>query len=215
MPRTERERIAAVAALAALCAGALVVPGLPIFLTVPAAILLLLVLPGYAMNLALFPARLLGNAEQAMFTIGLSVCASIIAGLVLNLLPVGLTLSGWGALLGATAVGSLGVAWLRLGTSDRALMTVRLPSVPLAPIVMISIAAVMVLGSLMIARMGEAAQPHDGFTQLWMIPEADGNALRLGFENHENAADHYDLRVTTEGQTLAEWSGVSLADGQS
>src|SRR4051794_16946355 len=108
MPRTERERIAAVAAIAALCAAALVVPGLPTLLTVPATILLLLLIPGYAMNLALFPARLLGNAEQAMFTIGLSVSASILAGLVLNILPVGLTLPGWGALLGAVAVGSLG-----------------------------------------------------------------------------------------------------------
>ena len=202
-------------AIAALCAGALVVPGLPTLLTVPAAILLLLLLPGYALNLALFPARFLGNAEQAMFTIGLSVCAAILAGLVLNLLPVGLTLPGWGALLGAIAVGSLGVAWLRLGTSDRALMMVRLPRVPLAPVAMISIAAVMVLGSLMIARMGEAAQPQDGFTQLWMIPEANGDAIRLGFENHENAAGHYDLRVTTEGQTLADWTALSLADGQS
>jgi hypothetical protein len=63
--------------------------------------------------------------------------------------------------------------------------------------------------------MGEAAQPQEGFTQLWMIPEANGDAVRLGFENHENSADHYNLRVTTEGQTLADWTALSLADGQS
>jgi hypothetical protein len=150
-----------------------------------------------------------------MFAAGLSLSSSIVAGLVLNVLPVGLTLSGWGALLGAITVGSLGVAWLRLGTSDRPLMAVRLPRVPVAPVVMIALAAVMVLGSLMIARMGEAAQPEDGFTQLWMFSEANGSALRLGFENHENAAEHYDLRVTSQGTTLADWTGLSLAEGQS
>jgi hypothetical protein len=215
MPRTERERIAAVAAIAALCAGALVVPGLPALLTVPATILLLLLLPGYALTLALFPTRLLSNAEQAMFAVGLSVSSSIVAGLVLNVLPVGLTLSGWGALLGAISVGSLGVAWLRLGTSDRPLTVVRLPRVPLGPVVMIALASVTVLGSLMIARMGEAAQPKNGFTQLWMFSEANGSAVRLGFENHENAPEHYDLRVTSGGTTLADWTGLSLADGQS
>ncbi len=150
-----------------------------------------------------------------MFAVGLSISASIICGLVLNILPVGLTLPGWGALLGAISVGSLGVAWVRLGTSDRALMLIRLPRVPLAAVAMIAIAAVMVLGSLMIARMGEAAQPQDGFTQLWMFPEANGDAIRLGFENHENTAEHYDLRVTSEGKTLADWTAVSLPDGQS
>jgi len=214
MPRTERERIAAVAAIAALAAGALVIPGLPSFLTIPAALLLLLALPGYALTLALFPARMLSFAEQAMFTVGLSVSVSIFCGLVLNLLPVGLTLPGWGALLGAITVGALGIAWLRLGTSDRALMIIRLPRVPLAPVVMIAIAVVMVLGSLMIARMGEAAQPQDGFTQLWMFPEANGDAVRLGFENHEGTAQHFDLRVTTGNQTLADWTALSLADGQ-
>jgi uncharacterized membrane protein len=215
MPRTERERIAAVAALAAICAAALVLPGLPVLVTVPATILLLLLLPGYALTLALFPARMLSHAEQVMFAVGLSVSSAILAGLVLNILPVGLTLSGWGALLGAIAVGSLGVAWLRLGTSDRPLAIVRLPRVPMAPVVMIAVAAVMVLGSLMIARMGEAAQPEDGFTQLWMIPEANGDTVRLGFENHEHSATHYDLRVTAGDQTLADWTALSVADGQS
>lgn len=215
MPRTERERLAAVAAIAALCVAALVLPGLPQLVTVPAAVLLILLLPGYAVTLALFPSRAFDRAEQLFFTLGLSFSVSILAGLLLNALPVGLTLSGWGALLGALTVGALGIAWLRIGASDRAIAPLRPARLPRAPVIMVLLAAGLVLSSLMIARMGENAQPEDGFTQLWMLPGANGAALQLGVTNHEGADVRYELRVTSDTGMLADWSDLSLADGQS
>ena len=58
---------------------------------------LVLVLPGYALTAALFPHGALGGADRALFTLGLSLCAAILCGFVLNRTPWGLRPESWAA----------------------------------------------------------------------------------------------------------------------
>ena len=102
------------AALGAACALLLVVPGIPQLLSALGAAALVLALPGYAVTRALFPGRTLDAAEQAAMTVGLSISLAIVAGLILNVLPWGLTESTWGWLLGGLTLAACGVAWQRV-----------------------------------------------------------------------------------------------------
>ncbi len=56
---------------------------------------LVFILPGYALTAALFPRGGLGLAETLTSSIGLSLAAVIVGGVILNLTPEGLTSIAW------------------------------------------------------------------------------------------------------------------------
>jgi hypothetical protein len=87
-------------------------PAEPAGLAFPAAALLVVLLPGYTVCRAIFGSRL-DPAEEITISIGLSLSLAVISGFVLNLLPSGLALPQWGALLGGISVVAGGIAWLR------------------------------------------------------------------------------------------------------
>jgi hypothetical protein len=109
---TERTRLAVASLLGLLCGIVLMAPAEPAGLAFPAAALLVVLLPGYTVCRAIFGSRL-DPAEEITISIGLSLSLAVISGFVLNLLPSGLALPQWGALLGGISVVAGGIAWLR------------------------------------------------------------------------------------------------------
>jgi len=112
-------------ALVLLCAFLILPPvlfplgGVAAYLRIALAVALVLVLPGYAITMAVFAARPLDHATTILFSIGLSLTAAILGGLVLNWTPEGLQASSWTILLITMTLGAGAVALAR----RRALVT--------------------------------------------------------------------------------------------
>src|SRR5512139_3161335 len=103
----------AVMIIAALSAAlALVLPADSI-VRLMCALPLVLFLPGYAITAALFPPRSLGVPERLLFSLGLSVIATALTGLALNVTPWGLQTSTWAIALAAIVWLACAIAWRR------------------------------------------------------------------------------------------------------
>lgn len=256
MHSPDRRGLWIAAALGAACALLLIVPGIPPLPSALGAAALVLALPGYAVTRALFPGRTLDAAEQAAMTIGLSISLAIVAGLILNVLPWGLTESTWGWLLGGLTLAACAVAWQRVqarigatksdldsrrsaapegpapassaparaagaspvpasasNSASAATVARRRAAVPGLQVAMLVAAAGLVLAALGVARLGVAVQPQAPFTQLWLLPGPTGTSVQIGVTNHEGSSLGYRLVVLEDGQQIAQWSPVDLADG--
>jgi len=181
-----------------------------------AAVLLVLVLPGYALAEAALPAGGIGPWERLTLAAGLSAAAAALGGLVLHLTPWGLQPWTWSPLLVTITLAASAVAvarrrWpapaagrLRLGTFNRQ-----------APL-LLGMAALFAIAAWMAARAGAAAVPGTGYTQLWMLPAAlDGRpAVRLGVRSAERRPLTYRLELRTDGGPLRAWEAISLQPGQ-
>ena len=95
-------------ALSLIMLGSAVYSFYPPVLLALLALLFVLALPGYAITAAIFPWKILTGLERLLFTVGLSLTATILCGLVLNLTPWGLQTTSWTVLLSiVTLVASL------------------------------------------------------------------------------------------------------------
>jgi hypothetical protein len=101
---------------------------------IPFGVLLALVLPGYALVLLLWPgtppwpATISPALTRTLWTCGLSLAVTVLAGLILNLIPSGLTRTTWTILLTAVTLLALSLPPLRQFVSAR-----RHPSPPAPP----------------------------------------------------------------------------------
>jgi len=115
------------ASAAVVCALALLAPLPPV--RVSAGLLLVLVLPGYALTAALLPRRSLGRPELALCVLGLSLAVAALGGLLLNFAG-HLSRPSWDSLLSVVTVGCCAIAGRRRttdGTSSRVSGAVRDP----------------------------------------------------------------------------------------
>jgi hypothetical protein len=101
------------AAAAVVCGLVLLAPVPPVRVT--AGLLLVLVLPGYALTAALLPRRSLGRPELALCVLGLSLAAAALGGLLLNFAG-HLSRPAWDIFLTAVTLACCAVAGLRRTT---------------------------------------------------------------------------------------------------
>lgn len=189
---------------------------------------LVLVVPGYALTLALMPQPRLGAGERLVHSLGLSLALAALGGFVLNWTPWGLRPQPWAALLALTTLGSGAVAWARRSPSTSQPVA-RVPVTtapsgdaqrsrgrPALPALLLALATVVVGAAWWTARGGAAQQASAGFTQLWALPAPEGDALtvRLGVRSQEPAPVSYRLRLEVEGELIQEWPAVALAPGE-
>jgi hypothetical protein len=231
--------IAVAAVLALIAGGLLLTDGVPAFFSVPAGAALALVIPGYALSRAFFIHGLLDRAEGTVLAVGLSLCVAILGGFLLNVLPEGMSTHAWAIYLASVSLAACAAAAVRRGVfvvqrhGQR-----RLPELPgerpagapaadvAAPVTapepaaggllrrevaMLGLAAVLVAGSFLIAQFGVTAQPHAGFTDLWLLPGSDG--VTLGFNNHEGVPTTYRVVLSVNGKDVGTWSSDAIADG--
>lgn len=184
---------------------------------------LVLVVPGYALALALLPAPRVGGGERLVLSLGLSLALAALGGFVLNWTPWGLGAQPWAAFLALTTLAAGAVAWVRRPPSNRqpvplgAVTTSRRPGRRTAlPALLMVLAALAAGAAWWTARSGAAQQASAGFTQLWTLPATEGGALtvRLGVRSREPVPLSYRVRLEVEGELVQEWPAVVLEPGE-
>jgi uncharacterized membrane protein len=181
-----------------------------------AALPLVLFLPGYAITAALFPSGALGAAERLLFSVGLSLAAAALGGLLLHWASLGLAAASWAALLGNLTLLACLAALLRRRRLPAGETPRRAPRLTLPQGAQLGMAALLVCGALLLAREGAAAPSGPGFTQLWALPTKGGSqdSVRLGLSNHETRSMRYRLQVVAGGATVDTWPLIALEPGQ-
>lgn len=188
---------------------------------------MVLFLPGYALSAALLPDGRAGLAERLAISLGLSIAVAALGGLVLNLLPRGLTPGAWRVLLLGVTLSAAGYAYWRRQTRQIPGPGPLVTKFSMRDATLVASAALLIglalgLGGLGVGRATiSAASDADPFTQLWMLPGEDAptnsghQTVRVGLRNNEKGALTY--RVTLQGgdNVFVEWPQVTLASGES
>jgi hypothetical protein len=175
-------------------------------------------LPGYAISAALLPMNSLGNVEQLLISLGLSVSATALSGLILNLTPWGLQSTTWAITLAVIVVLTSAIAWLRRKT-DTKIMTAKIGmnfNLRLRDGLFLGMAVLVTGAAIGLTRLPVAPNGIAGYTQLWMITPNPNNTndFRLGLTSAEFTDTRYRLQVSIDGQVVKEWPELSLKPGE-
>ena len=204
--------VAATAVVAALACGAAAI-GAPTAALVVLGITLFAA-PGYVLSQILLGARVAG-LERVVVAAGLALAVPILGGPVLYLAGVPLHRNAWlGLLAGVTLVSDV-VLLVRRWAGRAPLFTWR-PEwrLPRGHTAIFAAAIVIAAGAVGLARIGVAAQPQPGFTQLWLSPQAqDRHTASLGVTNDQGSVTSYRLVLLRGGQVGASWN-LTLANGR-
>ena len=179
---------------------------------------LVLFLPGYAITAALFPPRSLGVPERLLFSLGLSVIVTALAGLALNLTPWGLQTSTWAIALAAIVVAGRRHRLARR-RQDAAITAVPVDmkfKLRFRDGLLLGLAVLVTGTAIGLTRLPVAPNGVAGYTSLWMIPANPGNSndFRLGLNSAEFAETRYRLQVSVGDQVVQAWPELSLKPGE-
>lgn len=190
------------------------------------ALITVLILPGLALVVALFPRASLSAPERVAYVLGLSLSASTLVALVLTLLGTGLRPASWGMALGVVVVlaTAAGVAVRRRAIRDRTTSSAvedqakahGRRSLGLPESAVLVAAALIAAAALKIAHVGAVEdERRTTFTQLWIYPDGShaGRSL-LGVRNFESGPQVYSLELVGRSGRLRSWSAIDLARGQ-
>lgn len=213
--------LALVAAALALLATA--VPQLAALLLLPRMLiggLATFLLPGYAITQALFLRRTMDWIGLVLF-IGLSLFTTIIGAFIINLAPGGIRTETWVIyLLGVTWIASY-VAYLRRGrraapSTPPDAHTTR-AAISGSQIVLLCVAGAIAMGAYFWARENalESSKLLAPTLQMWLLPAAQPNEVRVGLQNMHLPSDEdtFIVRVQHNGNLLCEWPQVQVLPG--
>ena len=215
----------AAAALAVVAALLALVAGIPTPVRILVAIPVVFAAPGYTVTEALLPGRNRGPVERVLLAVTLSISVSVLGGLLLNLLPAGLTRTTQTLLLSVVTLAGAATAALRRARVKSAEPAEPAdpaepgePSEPadpgepgerrpvrralrLSPAGIASLVLAIAVASAAIAIGVQTAQAHDtaSFTQLWITANSSSTRAQVGVMNDEGAAQSYTLDLTTHG----------------
>jgi uncharacterized membrane protein len=177
---------------------------------------LALVLPGYALTAALFPGPAPGPAERIALILGISLASLAVVGLALNVTAPGLTATTWTAALATLTLAAVLLAVRRRKRHPEE--TVRFPvdAISIRQWTTFGLAGLVLIGALLIAREGALEPRGAGFTQLWMLPQAQpaGSEVRIGVTSRERSPVVYRLELESGSQVQTSWL-LELAPGES
>jgi uncharacterized membrane protein len=182
---------------------------------------LVLGVPGYAILAALLPQRPFPLGESAVYAVALSVAATVLGGVVVQVF-LDLDRTVWAVLLVAITVAAALVAIRRRepppaaarAAAETGRVRSRLPG-PLAGLTLI--AAVVAAAAAVVISSNGARRERDyyDFTALWVQPaqhSATGGAVTVGIDNHQGATARYRL-VVKQGSGILAQRRLQLADG--
>jgi uncharacterized membrane protein len=181
-------------------------------LRLPLAVLLLLVVPGYAAGAALFPRPIGGWAERWLLTIGLSITTAILGSLGIFWYAETLNERSWAVVsIGVALVFSF-IALVRTPAKQQRLSTFQLSGRQLS---VAGVSGMLALSAILIAIWGEQVY-QTTFTQLWVVPAADqqSSALSIGVGNFEGRTTTYSISVQHGQDMLDQLSALTLAPGE-
>ncbi|MEZ4673796.1 MAG: DUF1616 domain-containing protein [Caldilineaceae bacterium] len=178
-------------------------------------ILLVLILPGYALTTALF-GRTIGRPEQLLFTLMGSFGIMALGSLILNRTPWRLSFTGWLILIvAAVAVGGIATFVLRNHTKFAEVRSLRMRLGVMQTALLV--AAVVVAGiAINLAQIPAPAAGYEGYTMLWMLPDytaaatGGGRRIELGIDSKEFTATAYKLQIKIDDDVAQEWPAITL-----
>lgn len=175
-----------------------------------AGLLLVLVLPGYALGRALFRGRDLPGPERILISLALSAAVAVLGTPLLAATSLSLTRHTWPVLFGGVTLASCLAAWLAGGHAQVRLRGWALPR--LRDVVLVGVAIAIGSAAIAVGRAPrEAPEGVTGYTQLWLTPR--GEQLELGVESDELDPTSYRLTVLADGRLVRQWRRLALSTG--
>lgn len=175
-------------------------------------------LPGYTLTQALTHKRPLESSHTLVFSLGLSLVIDLLGGFILNLFPIGLQAPSWVMFLGSlTVVLSLLTVYLRHGAHVDAYSQSLSLRLTIRECILFGLAIVVVILSILNSVQGVIQQPHQDFTQLWLLPSNQSNkscAVRLGIHNFKVTPVDYFVVMTINETNVTTKLSIALAPGQ-
>jgi hypothetical protein len=183
-------------------------------LRAPAALVLILVLPGYALTAAIMDPSELQPAERLLLSLALSIVTTILSALALAFLTVKLTVIPWSGLLAAVTVGAAAFG-LRRGRG-RFVHRPRLDLLP-AELAALLCAALLLAGA---ATLGftalRAPTGTEGTTGFGLAPAPHvANAVELDISSDRLHSTTYNVLLAVAGRSLEHFGPITLAPGAS
>jgi hypothetical protein len=167
-----------------------------------------LLLPGMALGIARRPATALPRLDLFLAAAALSLAAIAIAGLIFNVLPIGLGRTSWLGLIAGLLIATAVLARGGLPRLQRERLVLPKPGQAFAMVA----AVILVALALVIARAG-VKQPSEPFSALWAVP-APAGMVQIGLDNREEATATYRIEVTLDGVVDATFPSITLANGE-
>lgn len=186
---------------------------------------LALVLPGYALTLALFNRAFVPSA-RFMLSVGISFIITVLGAFVLNFTPAGIRTESWAVLLGSiTLVGCL-LAYMRQanpslnerverGVEVEDVMTAPLRRLSLSQMALFAMAGCAVVGAVVVASIG-GQYPQTELVNLWIKRDEAANDLgrvRIGIDNVNSLSVAYRVRVQRGTFVVREWPALEVSTG--
>lgn len=163
---------------------------------------LVLVLPGFALMAALRPGAGIDASARLAMTLGLSLAAAVLVGLILNASGIGFGARAWAIALGAVTLAGCALATGRRRALDGTLVSLARPS---TTGVVFALAAVVAVAA--VVASGDSAREQRraaSFTQLSILPSPDGaGSYVIEVTSREPEGQRYVLGVLVDGQAVA------------
>jgi uncharacterized membrane protein len=193
-------------AVTTIACAAVVAAASNVYLRTPPAILLLLVLPGYAASTILF--ERVDPVIRLLLTVSLSIGVDVLAAIALDVTPWGLRVGSWAVVLGGLTLAAAAAGAVRrdrtLAVPGRGRLRGRLRGSPafaiaLALVILFDVVALVVFG-----RTPLRAKHVAGYTALWIQPTSTGTntSVVVGVKSSELHTQQYRLEIVAGGQTL-------------
>jgi len=210
-----RSDIALAVALAGVaCVAAAFVPASATVVRAILALPLVLVLPGYAAAAALFAPQQLRGAERALLALVLSIVETLFAGVVLDVIGVGLSVKPWlGILVAATLAGAVVAA--RRGHA-RPLPQLRL-RLRFGEVTAIAVGVALLSGAaaLGFSPLSAPSNVNDASSVILIAPREHKTAVQIYVISDELHEQSYRVTVTRNAKVVRRFGPFSLAPGAS
>lgn len=181
-------------------------------LRIAAASLLLLVLPGLLASLVIFPMGTIGGAQRLLLSLALSLSLAALAALVLQL-TIGLRTTSWAGVLAVMECAMYLAARYRPRPTHRP-WPLWLPRVRTIDVLAVTVAALLLVVAVALARTPLRATKVHGYTALWLLRRNEGMDVVVGLRSAELTTASYHLVVRAEGRVLYDHSFKGVVPGE-
>lgn len=159
----------------------------------------------------------IGNTDQIVLSIGLSMAIDVLVGFALNILPMGLTALSWILSLGLlTTVCAIVATLLRGKGTDTASHKAGRIRITWQDCTLLGL-AIMIVATAVWLSLLRPLQPQPSFTQFWMLPANQSSktcAVSLGVQSFETAPETYRIVILVNNVQTKDWPVVVLTPQQ-